>query len=288
MIDFITVDREANAIRLQRSTFLGTFLLVEGGTDRTFYERFTDKDACKLVPTSGKPSSKLRAIKILEILDKDNFQGILAIVDADFDHLENLPIQSPNLIRTDTHDLETILINSPALDKVLSEFGSVEKINTFGRDVRQTLLEVGISVGYLRWISQLDGLNLTFMDIKFSKFIDQKTLKIDELKLIQEVKHKSQAFALKNEDLQQRLTKQKDDKHDHWQICCGHDLVEILSFGLRKTIGSANASDVELDLLEKSLRLAYEAVYFSQTQIYLSICEWEANNQPFKVFRVIV
>jgi hypothetical protein len=283
MNDFITVDREANAIRQRRSMFLGTFLLVEGGTDRTFYERFTDKVACELITTSGKPSSKLRAIKILEILDKDNFQGILAIVDADFDHLENLPIQSPNLIRTDTHDLETILINSPALDKVLSEFGSVEKINTFGRNVRQTLLEVGISVGYLRWISQLDGLNLTFKSIKFSKFIDEETLTIDELKLIQEVKNKSQASDPKNEDLQQRLKQQKNDNHDRWQICCGHDLVEILSLGLRKTIGSANASNVELDLLEKSLRLAYEAVYFSQTQIYLSIGNWEANNQPFKV-----
>ena len=66
MRDFITVDREANAIRFQRSAFKGTFLLVEGSSDKVFYQHFTDKNECKLVSTSGKPSSKLRAIKILE------------------------------------------------------------------------------------------------------------------------------------------------------------------------------------------------------------------------------
>jgi len=99
------------------------------------------------------------------------------------------------------------------------------------------------------------------------------------------VKNKSQAFALKSEDLQQRLTNQKSDSHDPWQICCGHDLVEILSLGLHRAIGSAKTSDVESHSLERSLRLAYEETYFCKTQMYLSICSWESKNQPFKVLR---
>jgi len=140
-------------------------------------------------------------------------------------------------------------------------------------------------IGYLLWISQLDELNLTLDGITFSKFINEQTLQVDEFKLIQEVKNKSQAFALKSEDLQQRLTSQKSSDHDPWQICCGHDLVEILSLGLRKAIGSAKAADVEPNSLERNLRLAYEETYFCKTQIYLSVRSWETNNQPFKVFR---
>ncbi|MEB3231559.1 MAG: hypothetical protein VKJ64_11160, partial [Leptolyngbyaceae bacterium] len=121
--------------------------------------------------------------------------------------------------------------------------------------------------------------------IMFSRFINERTLKINEAKLIQEVKNKSQAFALKNEDLQQRLTEQKNDSHDPWQVCCGHDLVEILSLGLRKALGSAKASEVEPSSLERNLRLAYEETYFCKTRIYLSICLWERNNQPFKILR---
>jgi len=68
MREYISVDREANAIRLRRSTFLGSFLLVEGSSDIIFYERFVDNKACELVSISGKPSSKLRVIAVLEIL----------------------------------------------------------------------------------------------------------------------------------------------------------------------------------------------------------------------------
>ncbi len=285
MRDHLSVDRDANAIRLRRSIFSGSFVLVEGSSDKIFYKRFIDKAACELVSVSGKPSSKRRVIDVLDILERASFQGVLGIVDADFDRLETSSHHSPNLLRTDTHDLETMLLNSFALDKVIAEFGSEEKILRLGRDVRTALLEAGTSVGYLLWVSQRDGLNLTFDGITFSKFIDEQTLQIDELRLIQEVKNKSQALSLKSEDLQQRLTSQKSSSHDPWQVCCGHDLVEILSLGLRKAIGSSKATDVEPISLERNLRFAYEEAYFRKTQISLGIRAWESNNQPFKVLR---
>ena len=287
MREFLTVDRVANDIRLRRSTYTGTFLLVEGSSDKTFYKRFVDELACELVPTSGKPSSKQRAIDILEILEKSNFQGVLAIVDADFDRLQNSLYTSPNLFYTDTHDLETMLIQSPALDKVITEFGSEEKIAQFQPDVRLTLIEIGMSIGYLLWISLSDELNLTFDNITFSKFVDEQNLKIDELKLIREVKNKSQNFSLKDEDLQQRIINKKSNNHDPWQVCCGHDLVEILSLGLRKAFGTYNVADVKPENLERNLRLAYEETYFCQTQLYFNIRTWESKNQSFNVWRIL-
>jgi Protein of unknown function (DUF4435) len=286
MRDSLSVDRDVNSIRLRRSTFSGTFILVEGSSDRVFYERLFDRVACALISLSGKPSSKVRVIAVLSTLEESNFQGVLALVDADFDRLKTSSHSSPNLIRTDTHDLETMLLNSPALEKLLAEFGSEEKIGNLGRDVRSVLLETAMTVGYLRWISQIDELNLTFDGITFSKFINDQTLQIDEDKFIQEVKNKSQAFGLKSADLKQRLIDERSCNHDLWQVCCGHDLVEILSLSLRKTIGSAKASDVEPSNLERSLRLAYEEIYFHKTQIYLSILAWEINTQPFQVFQL--
>ncbi|NEQ40403.1 MAG: DUF4435 domain-containing protein [Okeania sp. SIO3I5] len=288
MRDLRSVDAEANAIRLRRSLHKGTFLLVEGSSDKTFYERFVEKSECELVVISGKPSSKQRVISVLKILEESNFLGILAIVDADFDRLTP-PIdqKSANLLYTDSHDLETMLINSPAFDKVISEFGSQEKISQFKKDIkpdiRLVILESAVPIGYLRWISLGDGLDLTFEGIKFSKFIDEETLKINEFEFISEVKKKSQNFSLKDEDLQQQLIDKRDGDRDPWQICCGHDLVEILSFGLRKTIGSNKANDIEPNSLERNLRLAYEAVYFQGTQLYSDIRTWERNNKLFRV-----
>ncbi|MDB9451637.1 DUF4435 domain-containing protein [Dolichospermum circinale] len=287
MREFLTVDRVANQIRLRRSTYSGTFLLVEGSSDKTFYERFVDKLSCELVITAGKPSSKQRAITILEILEKSNFQGVLAIVDADFDRLQNIPDTSPNLLRTDTHDLETMLIKSSALEKVISEFGSEEKITQLNRDIREVLISVGVAIGYLRYISQHDELNLTFEGITFSKFIDEKNWQFNEVKLIQEIKNKSQAFYLKDEDLEKRLFTEKSNNQDPWQVCCGHDLVEILSLGLRKAIGTNKTVDVEANSLERNLRLAYEVAYFYKTQLYWKIRKWETNNQPFHVLQIL-
>ncbi|MBO1348157.1 MAG: DUF4435 domain-containing protein [Hormoscilla sp. GUM202] len=99
MREFLSDDRDANKIRLLRSRFSGTFLLVEGSSDKIFYQRFVDKHACELVCVSGKPSSKLRVIAVLEILEKSSFQGVLAIVDADFDRLETSLHNSLNLLR---------------------------------------------------------------------------------------------------------------------------------------------------------------------------------------------
>lgn len=285
MREYLSVDRDANAIRMRRSTFSGTFLLVEGSSDKSFYERFVDRAICILVIISGNPSRKNRVIEVLGSLQKSNFHGILAIVDADFERLEGFLDDNPDLFRTDLHDLETMLINSPALEKVIAEFGSEDKITRFGQDIRTLILENGVIVGHLRWISRIDGLNLTFNGITFSSFINEKTMKIDQSKFIQEVINKSQAHSLNNKDLQQRINSQKDENHDPYQVCCGHDLVEILSLGFRKAIGSYQPSEVKPDILERSLRLAYEEVYFYETNLYLSIRLWESNNQPFKVWK---
>jgi hypothetical protein len=56
--------------------------------------------------------------------------------------------------------------------------------------------------------------------------------------------------------------------------------VEMLALGLRKTIGTMS---VDSDSLERSLRLAYEEVYFRKTQLWANIRQWESNNQSFQV-----
>ncbi len=140
-------------------------------------------------------------------------------------------------------------------------------------------------LSYLLWISQIHEFNLTFAGIKFSKFIDERTLQVDEIQLIQKVKNKSEAHTLKAEILQQHIANQKRNDHDPYQVCCGHHLVQILSLGLCKAIGSTKPSDVEPSILERSLRLAYEEAYFYKTQIYLSIRQWESVNLPFRVLK---
>jgi hypothetical protein len=278
--EFITSEALANRIRQRRTTHKGAFLIVEGSSDAKFYGQMIDKNHCQLLPPA---QGRDKAIEALKILQKEPAPDVIAIVDKDFDELNGTLPTLPNLFFTDTHDLETLLLQSPAFEKLLNALVSEDKLARFGQDPREVLLISGSVIGYLRWVSLQDTIHLKFEGINFSKFVDEVTLKINEAKLIEEVKNKSQKPGINTAELQDRLEKQKNDSHDLWQICCGHDLISILAIGLRKAIGSKRSNETTVDSLELNLLLAYEQVYFQKTQLYGTIALWQTNHPTYQI-----
>lgn len=277
--------RLANKIRMLHSQQTGACLIVEGTTDKKFYQNYVvDCQNCHIEIGGNKEN----AVQAIAILDKDNnFTGALAIVDADFDRLEGKLPTSQNILLTDNHDLETMLLQSPALDKLLTEYGSEEKLQDLkesGKDVREILIQAAVAIGYLRWVSLQQNLALKFEGLSFSKFVDKYTLAISASQLIKTVKarsteNRSEKPLPNQSEIENLLDSLKSNDHNPWDVCCGHDLIEILSLGLRKLFGSCQSKDVESDVLEKNLRLAYERSHFGQTQLYTAIQEWEKANQ---------
>jgi hypothetical protein len=283
--EFGLVD-QANEIRMLRSASQDAFLIVEGTSDVKLYKQVVDTEHCQLVtPVKGEDGQRTKAIELLKILQQPLLPGVIAIVDKDFDELNGALPDLPNLFFTDTHDLETLLLKSPALEKLLGELGSQEKLAKFRRDVRAVLLGAGCAIGYLLWVSLQEGLHLKFEGIDFQKFINEETLTIDETQLIEEVKRKSQKLSLKTPDLQKQLAAKRAPTHDLWQVCRGHDLISILSVGLRKAIGTKPQKDVTVEILERSLRMCYEQVYFQATQLYAAIYQWEADNPTYQILK---
>ncbi len=279
-------DSIANSIILTRrypSYEFRSFLIVEGDTDRIFYKTLIGEDKCQIRSVGNKST----ALQVLSILEKEKFPGVLVIIDADFDVLEGKLLASQNVLLTDTHDIETMIIKSPALEKVLGEFGSEEKIARItqdnGKGVREILLACSIPIGYLRWVSLREGLSLKFEGVNFSKFVDAITLIINPPRLIQAVKNNSQRLDITDAPLKASLQALKNDTHDLWYVCCGHDMVHILSMGLHKAIGTHNNNDCRSEIIERSLRLAFERSHFCKTRLYTSIQQWEQLNTPFVV-----
>lgn len=285
MKQYLTTDSIASDIRMRRSLFKGTFMVVEGYTDQRFFKRFVEDDKCQVVSAHNKE----KAIDVLEILNNDRFNGVLAIVDADFWRLDGIKCSKANLFLTDTHDLETMILCSPALDKLINERGSTDKIDKLtkrhGKDVRQILLDVGVPIGYLRWISEKESFYLKFEDLEFGKFIDDSTLTINVTEMIKTVKNKSQKHDLNVESIERSIQELINDDHDLWEVCCGRDLTCVLSFGLRKALGSHNAKEVAVDIIEMELRLAYEEKFLFATNLYKSLKAWEEYNQKFRIFK---
>jgi len=77
----------------------------------------------------------------------------------------------------------------------------------------------------------------------------------------------------------------QNDAHNAWHVCCGHDLIHILSRGLHGVIsrGRNDTGDASPDLLEACLKLAFESSYFYKTQLSISIQQWEKANEPYVI-----
>src|SRR5438105_471262 len=101
-----------------RTQHSGAFLLVEGVDDARFFTTRTDSRRCRLVLAGGREN----VLGAIAVLDRASFKGALGAVDADFDRIIGAgTAPAPNLAVTDTHDLEMMLIQSPALERLLAE-----------------------------------------------------------------------------------------------------------------------------------------------------------------------
>ncbi len=295
----ITPDRVANSIRLQRSQYQGSFLLVEGKKDKVFYKRLIDKNECRIQVPFQK-DNKNNVIKVIYILSEPEnlFAGVLAILDADFSLIENDTPKNPNILLTDSHDLETMLIDSPGFDKLINELVTEKKLDGFidkrGQDIRNALIDMGKYLGYLRWISQRNDYRLNFNELKFKKMINIKDFTVVAFdKIITIVKNntvskssserKNEKYRIDEKSIEYEAKKLIASNGDLWQICCGHDLICILSIGLRRFLGNYDVKEVDPETIERELRLAYESKYFEETTLYESIVKWEKINSPFKI-----
>jgi hypothetical protein len=100
---------------------------VEGPQDSRFYKRFIDLENCHATVAHNKEN----VVSAIRLLNEAGFVGALGIVDADFDHLDHIELPSKDIVRGDCHDLESMLIRSNALDAMLHEFASPEKLTKF-------------------------------------------------------------------------------------------------------------------------------------------------------------
>ena len=271
----------ANSIRMKRSQYLGSFLLVEGRDDRLFMEAYTSPNDCRIIVADGKTN----VLDVVDILDEDNFSGVLGLVDADFDRIANAPVYPNNVVMYETHDLETMLISSPALDRILHEFGSSKKIERFGEDVLEALVARAMLVAYLRLYSLRNNMALRFRGLGYNNWIDRAHFTFDIRDLITEVKNKSQRHDLSTDELEIEMRSIADENLPPYEMCNGTDLIEILAIGLTRKFGPRR---VNADVLRRSLRLAYSDDMFGSSHLSKDIRNWETRDGNYIIIKRVL
>ena len=115
------------------------FVIVEGPYDLEVYDRCFNRDSTILRIANSKENVRDVVADILAQSGEGDASHIIGIIDSDFSLFTGSGIKGKNLFITDTHDLETMLIASPALDRVIEHVAAGAIPQSFSQRVQGDL-----------------------------------------------------------------------------------------------------------------------------------------------------
>ena len=270
-----------------------TFVMVEGKTDQVFWEEYRSKEDCTMYPVNGKD----RVVDTLGITNKRGSRGVAGVVDADYWLISEADeLGTDNLLYDDScPDMESILLSSPALKKLLrNELYNydIEEVHELADKLHSEGLRLALEYGYFRLLSHLNCYGLKCNAIPMSEVIDLDTLELDA-KLVASRLTGDRSGITSDDLLQQVEDLRQRYPPDNLQLCRGKDVVSIMAHILptlfRIQFGADLPPHSERAFGEKALsirlRSAYEFGYFKQTSLFGCIRSWESANCPYKILK---
>ncbi|MFA0811455.1 hypothetical protein [Microbulbifer epialgicus] len=248
--------------------------LVEGGSDLRLLRDIYPEDKVKISDVNGKKT----LLPVMETLFAEFPEKILGICDADNEHLMETaaPKRDFGVFMTDYHDSEIMIINSPALNSFISEYSNENILTTLRENLLNTALESAYVIGLLRWANIELNLNINFKKLSLQPFttVDQTHITVELDKLFDTLIQRSDTLNsdVNSEYLRQIVTEYGDRGACRLQVCCGHDVTNIISLIYRQSQVSLD-TNMSNQKVESSLRLAYQDHYFRETELYSSILE---------------
>jgi hypothetical protein len=272
-----TVGDVISEILMSRTAFGGSFLVVEGDDDIRFWKpRAAPRSICQFVLAGSKPTAVNAVIGAGGLKQT----GILGVIDDDCDSLLGRTVPSVNVIRTETRDLETLLLSTQALERILGELGDAAKIYALeqreGRSIRDAFVSRALVFGQLRYLSTAQNWNVSFDGLSPWRFANVASWTFDEVALLHE--YAKQVTSATIPDIEAHL--RSIAVGDPWSILHGKDTLNVLAVGVRSCIGSQQHP---IERLLQMLRLAFDGALFHATQLYASVKKWESLNAPYRI-----
>jgi hypothetical protein len=258
-------------------------LIVEGPNDKKLFSKFITEPTCFVLIALGKSAASTAA----NPLRQSNTKGYLIIVDADFDHLrQNANLPHNDLIETEFHDLDTVVFESAALEKLLSRMADEVKLRSVAptaADVRKRVYQAALGLGCLRYLSEEHAWGLSFEDLDGFSFIDRRTLSSNDNKMVDIVITKSREIDRCRPQIVNLIAQTVARGHDPRQVCNGHDVADVLAIALQVLLGNLEPSESRRFVVESELRSAFDAAAFRASGLFRAIREWEEANPGYLV-----
>lgn len=257
------------------------FLIVEGTSDECFFENILDCKKCKVLNLNGKTN----CLDFIREQNKNRKKGYLAIVDADFELITHISSREENVILTDFHDIEMVILKSkPNMRRIYSELTSNIIILNYETQKRSSfidsILNAAYEIGLYKLVCNTPKFKKISLDeIPYSDIIDDSfSVNLDEL--VRRTKGKN----FTDYELTTEIGIQRRNKFDMYQVCCGHDVTSIMAISLtaKENDGFGYGENKDWEkckiIIEELLRAVYDLNEFKQTEMYREIIAWENNN----------
>ena len=271
----------AAKVRIRRSVFHGAIMLVEGQSDADFWTGYARRGAIHCEPCSGRHT----LIQEHATLHKtDRLTGVVSVMDADWDHIDQTQHTLPDLFVTDTRDLESMLLRTAALDKLLDNRADATKLAALeaeeGAEFRELLLARAVEFGRLRLLHHRRQPSFVFDDSFVWTNIDRDswTVNVEQLHQNLVVRGLAPDVATLRAGLYALPT-----NLDPWSLARGHDLMCLLSVALDGRLKRERTKSMGEKSLFLALCLALPDGALHPTRLHQSLRAWEAR-QPQRSF----
>ena len=245
---------------------------VEGDDDLRIDRKLFKKNVV-IVPTQG----KLRLVNIDKELFDSYPKNLIAIKDADFDHLNRIPAPHNHIFLTDKHDMEMTMIDCDIIESILSEY--ISKADNFeslcdGQKIISDLSANLTEYSYIKWMNEIENCSINF-DVVTMKGLGAAEGKVTIASALEQ---------LYGNDVNSRDEVKKVEENDVTifiglhpcanldLLICGHDFCAALLEWMRKNGSKANLNRSGLESL---IRLQYSREKFYTTTLYQNIHDWE-------------
>lgn len=280
MIDELTPESVASEVRLLRedADYRGVFLFVEGDTDSVFFSNYVDGKKCIIRFVKGRDN----VLRLIEIIETAGETCSLAIIDADFWHIERKNTATENILVTDTHDIETMIFKSSAFEKVISEFVTQSAIESTERryhDIRSAILSVAYQMAIIRWINHRHKFGICFYAnqsrtelINWEPAIDIDRFSVDFERLLDIVCSDNYSIKIR---MRPYIRLCRKEKYDPYEFCNGHDVIFVTLLFIKRRGRRGQVENLLIKDLERIFRLAYEISFFKTTRLYENMLAWQ-------------
>ena len=273
-------------LNIQHPNHKEVIIVVEGEDDEKALKKFFNVQAVEF--TCATNCSIVKDAMLIVSTDKQLKDCVIGIKDADFDHIKKISHNIANLMLTDTHDMETMMLTSKVCECICWETIKKEYPN-LSFDAMTSLK----NLSYLRYYndkmiltgekkSDKDG--ISFKKTKIHKLIpNNQPVSVDDVLKHVKLAGNSEKTSFPDLEKMNRFIQQNPiDDDELFLFTNGHDLVSAICNILHSR--AKKAKDYGKIAIAALIRAYFSKEEFEKTNLYQDIDNW--NNNRFNLWAV--